>query len=89
MTSNTRPWLVPVLFANIIFFLACSGFFQVYWLKDNQLSLLSIGHNFFETSSPVSLGCYRDLMSPYQDSFGTGAHDLLSYRLGTAASRGS
>ena len=39
MTSRTRQCLVPGLFFFIIFNLICSGFFQVYWLKDNQWSL--------------------------------------------------
>jgi len=39
MTCRTRLYLVPGLFVLIIFNLACSGFFQVYWLKDNQWSL--------------------------------------------------
>ena len=39
MASRTRPYLVPGLFLFIIFHLACSGFFSVYWLKDNSWSL--------------------------------------------------
>ncbi|MGP0068406.1 MAG: hypothetical protein ACLQGP_33010 [Isosphaeraceae bacterium] len=39
MTCRTRPYLVPGLFILILFNLACSGFFQVYWLKDNQWAL--------------------------------------------------
>jgi hypothetical protein len=36
MIGRTRACVVPGLFVLIIFNLACSGFFQVYWLKDNQ-----------------------------------------------------
>ncbi len=39
MTSRTRPYLVPGLFVLILFNITCSGFFQVYWLKDNEWSL--------------------------------------------------
>jgi hypothetical protein len=39
MTIRNRECLVPGLFAFIIFNLACSGFFQVYWSRDNQWSL--------------------------------------------------
>ncbi len=39
MTCRTRPYLVPAVFVLMIFNLACSGFFLVYWLKDNEWSL--------------------------------------------------
>jgi hypothetical protein len=39
MTIRTRQYLVPGLFMFIIFNLVCSGFFQIYWLKDNHWSL--------------------------------------------------
>jgi hypothetical protein len=39
MTGRTRRYLLPGLFILILFNLAASGFFQVYWLKENQYSL--------------------------------------------------
>jgi hypothetical protein len=36
MAKCTRQFLIPGLLILIIFQLACSGFFQVYWQKDNR-----------------------------------------------------